>query len=226
MEQRRSGAAAHDSHFQPGAAELPQNLAQQLAELRQRRQARLLEILDVARIKRDAFESQVRQIDDGLRQAQQRLARRHPHAAEPDIHFRQHPDLHLRRACGIGKLARGESAIERHRHARAAGHFDEPRQLAVPDHRIRHQQVARSIIRSGAQHDFGLRNLGHRESRRARFQLAAPDARGFVRLGVRAQPQAMFPGILGHAAQIALQDVQIHDQGGRIDFRNVHVNSI
>ena len=104
-----------------------------------------------------------RQPHDALRELQQLLAGRNAHAAHPDIHLGQHADGDLRRAGGIGKLPRGEQAVERYGDARFAGHFHQPVQLGVPDHRVGHQQV-RGLR---AQHHLGLADLGHGQAHRA-----------------------------------------------------------
>ncbi len=101
MEQARGRAAADDFDFDARAPEVGGDGAQQFAQLRQRGVALLLDIFNVARIERDPFQRQVRHAQDALGQLQQRLARRHSHPAQPDIHFRQHADFDLRRARGV-----------------------------------------------------------------------------------------------------------------------------
>ena len=54
------------------------------------------------------------------------------------------------------------------------------------------------------------------------MQLA--DGWHLVGLGVGAQAQTMRFGVLGHAAEVALHNVEINQQRGRIEFSNVHVD--
>ena len=77
----------------------------------------------MARIERDAREAQVGQFLDGLRELQQRFARRDADASQARIHFGQHADFHLRGARRVGKLAGGENAVQRHGDLRAARHL-------------------------------------------------------------------------------------------------------
>jgi hypothetical protein len=42
---------------------------------------------------------------------------------------------------------------------------------------------------------------------------------GFVGFGMRAESQSVPAGVLGHTAQVAIEDIQVDHQGGRLDFR-------
>ena len=97
----------------------------------------LFEILDLAGIERDALEAKVRQLFDALGQFEQRPSGGYADAAEADISFRQDSNLDLRGGRGIGKLARGEQAIERHGDARLSGEGGEPLQFRAADDRDR-----------------------------------------------------------------------------------------
>ena len=41
-----------------------------------------------------------------------------------------------------------------------------------------------------------------------------------------AQAQIVLTGIAGHARKVALEDVEIHHQSGRVDFGDMHINRI
>ena len=86
-------------------------------------------------------EAQVGQFLDRLGELQQGLARRHADAPQPDIHFGQYADFHLRGACRVGKLPRGE-AVQRHRDAVWRATSVRRASLVWPMIGIGHQQVA------------------------------------------------------------------------------------
>ena len=90
----------------------------------------------------------------------------------------------------------------------------------LPDDREGHQQV----VGRGGRHDFGLGDFGHGEARGAGGNLPFGQAHRFVGLGVRPQAQAVLARIIRDARQVALEDIQVHYQGRRVNFRNVHVS--
>jgi hypothetical protein len=115
---------------------------------------------------------------------------------------------------GAGKLLRGEQAIERHRDARPLRDGHQTLQLRSSDYRVGDQHVAWR----GRQHHLCLAHFRYGQSRRSQIQLPPADARRFVSLGVRAQPEPVPPGVIRHAAEVALHRLQIHQQGGCIDI--------
>src|SRR5205085_11991948 len=108
MKQRRRRSSADHFNFDAGGAEIGEYAAHQLRKLRQSPPPGFLHILDMTGVESDARERKVWQFLDDLGKMEQRLAGRNAYAAEPDIHFGQYADLHLRGARGLGKLARGD----------------------------------------------------------------------------------------------------------------------
>ena len=92
-------------------------------------------------------------------------------------------------------------------------------ELGLADDGERHQQVGGR----GAEHDFGFGDFGHGQPRGATRNLPSGDAHGFVSLGVRPQAQAVLARVVRDAGQVALEDIQIHHERGRVYFRDMHV---
>ncbi len=117
-------------------------------------------------------------------------------------------------------LPRGKQAVQRHGDARAPRYGHQAVQFRAADNRIRYQQIRRFRV----QHHLRFAHLRHRQPGRA--QIESPPCvmpRRFMRLRMRAQAAGTVRlGVFGHAAQVALHSVQIHQQGGRIDFRYQH----
>ena len=72
------------------------------------------------------------------------------------------------------------------------------------------------VGRCGLKHDFGFRGLGHGQAHGAQIQLPAAERGNLMGLGVGPEPQAVLTGISGHAREVALHDVEIDNERGRI----------
>ena len=182
--------------------------------------ARFIQGLDMAGIEGDAGETQAGELLDGLGELQQGLSGGDADAAEAGIDFGEHADFDLAGAGGIGKLPRGEDAIEGDGDVGAASDFGQASEFVVADDGVGDQHVGGC----GAHHDFRFGDFGDGETDGARGKLAPGDAHGFVRLRVGPEAELVLLGVGGHAGQVALEDVEIDDKSGRVNFRNVHVS--
>ena len=195
VEERGRGAAADDADLDSGGAEIVEDAAYEIGKLRQGVEAGFIHALDVARIEGDAGETQVGKLFDGLRELQERFARGHANASQSGVHFGEDADFHLCGARGVGELAGGERAVQRHGDLRAARHLREMFELGAADDGEGHQQVGGL----GGQHDFGFGDFGHGQPRGAAGNLASGDAHRLVGLGVRPQAQAVLARVVRDA---------------------------
>lgn len=81
-------------------------------------------------------------------------------------------------------------------------------------------------MRHGAHHHLGLGHFGAGQAGRAEVELAAANPHSLVRFRVRTQTQIVLARVVRHALEVAFEDVEIHHQGGRIDFGDMHINRI
>ena len=100
----------------------------------------------------------------------------------------------------------------------ALEHAQEPADLLRPDHLRRDEDIAHA----GRRHHVGLADLGHADAHGAGGDLAPRDLRALVGLGVRAQLLAGGLDIGGHLLDIALEAVEVEEEGGRGELVSRH----
>jgi hypothetical protein len=93
-------------------------------------------------------------------------------------------------------------------------------QFLMSDHLVRDQHVGDPA----PNHRLGLADLLHAHADGAERDLFQRDDRAFVGLGVRARPDAGAGDAVGQAAQIALERVEIDDEGGGVDLVEGHAD--
>ncbi len=96
----------------------------------------------------------------------------------------------------------------------------EPPQFLAPDDLVRDEHVRDPAL----DHRLGLADLLHAHADGAERDLLQRDDRAFVGLGMRPRPDTGAGDALGQAAQIALERVEIDDEGGGVDLVEGHAD--
>jgi hypothetical protein len=173
--------------------------------------------LDVAGVEGDAFEAEVREFFHGLGEVEELFAGRDADAAESDVDFGDDADLDL---CGAGASEswRAANALSRATVTRVRRAISMRRgELRVADD----VEGDEEVVGVGADHNLGFADLGNSEAGGAEVDLAAGHADRLVGFGVGAE--VVVAGIAGDALEVVLHDVEVDDEGGGVDFGEVHV---
>src|SRR3989441_6823673 len=82
----------------------------------------------------------------------------------------------------------------------------------------------RQVAEPGAREHLRLDQRRHGEPARPVLELQATELYALVRFGVRPQRDAELPGPRGHVREIALDDIQVEQQGRGFDVVDVHAS--
>ncbi len=173
---------------------------------------------DVAGVEGDAAPLEMGEAGDGLDEGEEFVAGLDADAAEADVHFGKDADFDLRFAGGVAERAGGGEGVERDGELGLAGHVAKAEELLAADDGVGDEEIGRA----GGEHDFGLGGLGDGEADGAEFDLAAAESRDLVGLGMGTEAEAVAAGVIGYGAKVALHDVEVDDDGGRVEVGNAH----
>src|SRR5690349_8534984 len=172
------------------------------------------QVLRGAVIRLQSAEAQSRGVGDALRELARRRARRDAAAlhADVDLDHRLHLDAevpgHPRR--GVDLLGR----VEAQTHSSVGRERREAAELRLANDLVAHQHVPHA----GLHQRLGLAHLLAALPDRAGGDLLQRDRRTFVRLRVRAQPDAALAREVRHLADVALEGAELDDERRRVDF--------
>ncbi len=162
----------------------------------------------------------MRRLCDLPREGERRLARLDAAAVAAHVDFdidRQVDPGLARRLVERADLAR---IVGAHADARVVGERREAAQFLPADDLVGDEHVRDPAL----DHRLGLADLLHADADRAERNLLQRDDRAFVGLGVRPRPDTGAGDALGQAAQIALEHVEIDDEGGGVDLVEGHTD--
>ncbi len=146
--------------------------------------------------------------------AVQRLLGWHAHAVIARVHLQTHVETEARVGEHRAQRGRARDAVDAHGQARALVQRQQASALVGTDHGIGHEQV----VEAGRGEGLGLRHFGHGQPARPGQKLQAGDVGALVRLGVRAQAHAGAARGRGHARDVALEHLEVHQDRGRLEL--------
>ena len=162
--------------------------------------------------------AQMRAFADRLCEFHRGLARLDSATVRADVdlheHVERHPELSRSRIerSHVGRIIRanGDTGLGRER--------GESLCLECPDELVRDENVPHAAF----DHRFGLAHLLATHAYRAERDLAQRDLRALVTLRVRAHGDLVAAQRFAQAFQIAVERIELEDQGRRVDFRERH----
>jgi len=163
-------------------------------------------------IRVDAAQREPGRADDGLRDRHRRRARRDAAAIRADIDLDQYGDAD---PCGARRspdAGDGGNVVGQHGHGGLLRHRGEPRELRSADDLVCDEHVAHA----GGDERFRLADLLAADADGAALELRERDLRALVRLAVRTQRDSSPVHCVGHQVEVALERVEVDDEGGRV----------
>ncbi len=161
-----------------------------------------------------AAEAQRVAAGDRLRQPHRRLAGSDAAAAATDIDLDEHIEHDVVAGGGLGGLADAVEMIDAEPDTGLARELRQPVELGGARDLVADEHVGDAAL----DQDFGLGDLLDALADRAMGDLAQRDLRALVGLGVGPQPDAMSLRIGRHGDEVALEGVEIEDEGRRVDL--------
>jgi hypothetical protein len=245
LQRKRAGAGARDQRDRDagrfderaGAPHLAGGMGNGLAALLDTAQ-----VLGAAMVGLKTGESQGSLCINGVGQRHGSLARRHPAAALADVDLDkdvnvctiqirpgascavriQGPAQTLAFFHRLGQPRDAVQAVHRDREPPANGIERVPqRRHATQLGRCDDLVADKDIAHAARGQRLGLGRLLHAHAHGARLHLQPRQRRALVHLGVRAQPDLVFSGELGHARDVALHRVEVDHQRGGVDGGHV-----
>ncbi len=153
-----------------------------------------------------------------LRQRHDGRARLDAAAIHPHIDLNQHLKADAKIARGFIQRRDIERVIHTDADARLSRQRRQTRQLARAHHLIAHQHIGHACV----DQSFGLGNLLTANANRAGGHLTQGNDGGLVRLRMRTQPHTRAAEARRQARHVALERIEINQQGRRLDIREAH----
>ena len=153
-----------------------------------------------------------------LREIERGLRVLHAVARAAGVALDQEADVDAVALAGLRQSARHHLVVDHDRHAlEAPDQRDEPLGLGVAQHVVGEQDV---VGDAGVRHHLDLAELLAGDADRAGVDLHLGERRNLVRLDVRAVGEAVAGERLLRALDVRLDDVEVDDDGGRIEVCN------